>query len=821
MANKDSQPHLYIGNNGSRHPISKSGGGGSKPLPRVNRGGHVERLSGNLQKLLRYEEGVREEPLTDEVDRIGLQVTFESFEGFELAFDSLANVPAGIELLNIQFHNNIYYATVFVPEGKLTVFQKKLEKYAETADQDSPAQKKLIESIASFHRATIRALWTDSLELFPTSEVETFSWEVWLVKGDGAPERDFRRLAEILDIWVSERRLEFRERVVIYVNASLTQLTSSAHLLNAIAELKKPKETAEFFNDLTIEEQREWADELLSRLNDSRNDSSPTVTILDTGVNIGHKLIAPFSSQQQMFTVNPAFGTADTDGHGTNMTGIAVYGDLKDALATQNAIDISHSIESVKVINSGGDNRDQAYGAITIDATTAPETSRPGISRIFTMAISATDTRDKGRPSAWSAAIDELCFNRLGDQDPKRLFIIAAGNSELQQADFTNYPDCLSVQLIHDPGQSWNALTVGAYTEKVSLTDPKQGAPLAAAGEVSPYTSTSVGWENQKPIKPDVVFEGGNVAVNELGGVTHESLSLLTTDHDVQARQFTTFWATSASTALAAQFAARLYVRYPDFRPETIRALIVHSASWTNALYQQFAPNEPPKRKAAALMRRVGYGVPNIDKALDSASQRVSVVIEDEIAPFQKKGSSVTLNEMVLHDLPWPREILQELGSMEVRLTATLSYFIEPNPSNRAFASKYSYQSHNLEFDLKRALETPDQLIDRINTGSRPPGYISQGDTGDWLIGPQNRAHGSISKDVWTGTASDLAERDKIAIIPSSGWWKTRTPLKMHGETTRYSLILTIEAPETDVDIYSAIKTLIEADVVTPVDVSI
>ena len=39
-------------------------------------------------------------------------------------------------------------------------------------------------------------------------------------------------------------------------------------------------------------------------------------------------------------------------------------------------------------------------------------------------------------------------------------------------------------------------------------------------------------------------------------------------------------------------------------------------------------------------------------------------------------------------------------------MRVTLSYFIEPNPSQRG-NSRYRYQSHGLRFDVKRPTETP------------------------------------------------------------------------------------------------------------------
>lgn len=60
-----------------------------------------------------------------------------------------------------------------------------------------------------------------------------------------------------------------------------------------------------------------------------------------------------------------------------------------------------------------------------------------------------------------------------------------------------------------------------------------------------------------------------------------DSLQLLSTSRATTLKWLTSFGDTSAATVLASRFAAQLYIAYPNFRPETIRALIVHSADWT------------------------------------------------------------------------------------------------------------------------------------------------------------------------------------------------------------------------------------------------
>ena len=58
-----------------------------------------------------------------------------------------------------------------------------------------------------------------------------------------------------------------------------------------------------------------------------------------------------------LFTVNPNWGVDDESNHGTGLAGIAIYGDLTEALSTNSLIQINTLLESVKIIkNEGGNN---------------------------------------------------------------------------------------------------------------------------------------------------------------------------------------------------------------------------------------------------------------------------------------------------------------------------------------------------------------------------------------------------------------------------------------------------------------------------------
>jgi hypothetical protein len=543
----------------------------------------------------------------------------------------------------------------------------------------------------------------------------------------------------------------------------------------------------------------------------------PYVCVLDTGVNRGHPVLVPALDPADLHTVEPAWGTNDDDGHGTNMAGLALIGDLTAALATQGPIEFSHRLESVKLLPHDGYNGGDAkhHGYLTTEAVARPEVTAPQRLRVFEMAVTARDNRDRGRPSAWSAAIDRLAADAEGGGATPRVIVVSAGNVDDPNA-WSQYPASNTTDGIHDPAQAWNALTVGAFTQLVNITEPDMGGyqPIAATGGLSPFSTTSRAWQPYWPLKPDVVFEGGNAAKDAISAVWTASLSLLTTHHLPQQRLFTTANATSAASALAARMAARLMAEYPELRPETIRALIVHSAEWTADMRRMFLPagRPPSKSDHLNLVRHCGFGVPNLDRALWSASNSLTLIVESSLHPFERQASRPpTLRDMHLHQLPWPLAELEALGETEVEMRVTLSYFIEPNPSERGPRSRYRYESHGLRFEVKRAAESTDEFQQRINQAARDEeeGNRTSTDDPQWLIGKNGRHRGSIHSDTWRGKAADLASRGVLAVYPALGWWKTRTALERYSQPARYSLVVSIRAPEVEVDLYTPIANQI------------
>src|SRR5690606_7638140 len=146
------------------------------------------------------------------------------------------------------------------------------------------------------------------------------------------------------------------------------------------------------------------------------------------------------------------------------------------------------------------------------------------------------------------------------------------------------------------------------------------------------------------------------------------------TYHDPQTAQFAPFDATSAAAAQAAWMAARLQAEYPDAWPETIRGLIVHSAEWTAAQKRKYLQGDR-KNDYYRLARICGYGVPNVERAISCASNSLSLIAQAELQPFDKHEtqSRYVSRDMHLYRLPWPVDVLQDLGELSIQMRVTLS----------------------------------------------------------------------------------------------------------------------------------------------------
>lgn len=314
------------------------------------------------------------------------------------------------------------------------------------------------------------------------------------------------------------------------------------------------------------------------------------------------------------------------------------------------------------------------------------------------------------------------------------LFIVSAGNhpnnidvgmpfenfSALSIEERTNIivqnmNNNVRIQRLLSPAESINALTVGAsFSDDSSFTtDARQVLPCSD-NMVSPISALGRGMNNS--IKPDIIFDGGRNTMLQNGisgtelrwrpSLTRAPGSVSAAPFDLAsgAQKIMHSFGTSNAAAMTSHEASRCYDTLSDIFNDAsealpygyvallIKAMLVHGSDW-GELYSIFnsALGFPPRFTDYAY-RFFGYGKPNVDKAVECAKNRITLIGYGEL----KDG------EAHLFDLPLP---FDEFGRDKVlrRLTATLAYFAPITPSRQTYRSAQLWFS--IEGDKKHLID--------------------------------------------------------------------------------------------------------------------
>lgn len=820
-------PHLLVRAEPEPRDFTR-GAGGDPRIREVERRAHGQARRAELLGSIHDADAAREqtaESLLEELQALGVTLVLEGAAvEFPLKLDSLESWSRHSKqpkrprwlLLSVMPANDDRpeQAVVWVSDEYRGAFLRLFEAYLEK-DRTSgrPYNRALVANIGHIRRAVLHDLWQS--DGTPPRNGRLW-WELWLAPNEDAVPL-LASFASERSLKLASRTLRIGDRTVAWVQATWTDLEVLPFTSVPVAEIRRP-EFVDTIEDLPRDDQDLLATDLSDRVRAAPEDS-PAVCHLDTGVRRSHVLLSRSLHETDVHSI---FGSDGLPGnsHGTQMAGLALFGPLDEALLSTEGHALEHRLESVKILPERGTNDPSSYGVVTAQAVALPEATklRP---RVFCLPVTASPERI-GEPSLWSASVDALAagvdigrgrdgIELLGppDSSATRLFFISAGN--VDPGDYSaDYRSVCDLSPIEDPACAWNAVTVGAYTDLVQTPgnpDFEGWKPVSSAGDISPHSRTSLLFRTREwPIKPDICMEGGNLLADGTPGGydPHPLISLRTTDaRDDMA--LTSTYATSAATAQAARLGALVQARYPMYWPESVRGLIVHAAEWTPLMREQIGSMKT-RTERLSLLRRYGWGRPSAGHLLSSSQTAVTMVTQDEFVAFS--GTDFRLRHFRLHKLPWPTDVLREMGSAAVTMRVTLSYFIEPTASRRGWRRRYAYPSHGLRFELKTPTETPEGFVRRVNyDAEREEAGEGRRNSGSdrWFVGANQRNTGSLHQDVWEGIAADLAECSMLAVHAVGGWWKYNGRKDRVDLPVRYALVVSLRTAEEGVDLYTPV----------------
>jgi subtilisin family serine protease len=362
------------------------------------------------------------------------------------------------------------------------------------------------------------------------------------------------------------------------------------------------------------------------------DDNSIVVGVVDSGLTSEHPLLS--GSVVASFGQPAALGDDDAKGHGTPVSGVTAFGDVRQKLASS-PMQPKFRIASAKVVNAQGKFDSAELVPSQMEQAIRRLHAQHGC-RVINISLADIKRPAGPKPSAWAATLDGLA------RELDIIVIVTAGNADrarlnrLGDGIAADYPNFLldEKNRILEPASAINAITVGsvAHANGLSLADADNVGviPIAQAYQPSPFTRIGPGANGA--IKPDLVDFGGTAVFDgptqSLQDGSNRSNAGVLSLHAQYLTQLVATWSgTSFAAPLVAHKAALLIEAFPTASANLIRALLALSAEHPAPAVQCLN-----NRGDDAIFSVLGYGVADIERALSSEDNRVVLYREDSLA---------------------------------------------------------------------------------------------------------------------------------------------------------------------------------------------
>ncbi|MEG3435659.1 S8 family peptidase [Pannus brasiliensis CCIBt3594] len=567
-------------------------------------------------------------------------------------------------------------------------------------------------------------------------------------------------------------------------------------------DVSRPDEILEFIENQNIIDKNETPFHL-----ESPPENAPQVCVIDSGIQEGHRLLRNAIRYTDSFSWVPQDDmTADLvegGGHGTRVAGAILYPRSIPRQGTNQAV---CWIQNARILNDQKELPDTLFPPNILDEIIEFYHKQKG-TKLFNHSITGIVPCRTGYMSAWASAIDQLTWQN------DILFIVASGNlPSINTSQFQNHITRLSVKehlqrerayphyllesscRIANPAQSLQSLTVGS----IALTSYSNFPFKSIAEQNQPSAFSCTGFGIWNTIKPEVVEYGGDFVINENNKTdlaTHSEVcpelvrSTLGGSSPAFARDSV---GTSFATPKVTHIAACLQAEFPKESCLLYRALIVQSARWPEW-------TESSDLNKRDILRMIGYGIPNLDRAIENTQNRITLITQGE-RTIQAKYAHV-------YQVKLPDDLRSQGEDIDILLEVTLSYKAQPRRTRR---NHRKYLSTWLDWDCSKRGEEPDRFLNRVLKEYDALENTEEGEgLFKWTLGKQknyglikdvSRTLGTLQKD-WTKVKSyELREAFCIAVVGHEGW--NNDP----DASVPYTLVVSFEALNVDIPIYTTIS---------------
>lgn len=554
---------------------------------------------------------------------------------------------------------------------------------------------------------------------------------------------------------------------------------------------------------------------------------APAVCVIDSGIQEGHLLVQPAIDKLTSQCFLPNAGAGDVadhvspGGHGTRVAGAILYGETIPRGGTPK---LPFWIQNARVLDADNKMPVEMFPPEVIRTVVGRFHLGDRQTRIFNHSINSSSYCRTGYMSAWAAEIDAL------SADHDVLVIQSVGNLPISGmnpyvgvqdhlAAGREYPDylCEPSTRIANPAQSLQALTVGS----VAYGAFREGAWRTFAPEPdcpSAFSRSGPGiWD---VIKPEVVEYGGDDVRNDNAppDVQHGGKIAAACPQLVRSTMFPPGppvdrdeTGTSFAAPKVARIAARLQQLLPREPALLYRALVVQSArwpAWAESLLARLREPDSQDDQAARpelinqvsrLIRFLGYGVPNENRATVNTDHRTTFITSGE-APIRAR-------ECHIYQISIPPALRNQADEFDIRIEATLSYVAQPRRTRRHLRR---YLSTWVDWKSSRLGEGLADFRARALKGAENDGEPLPGTALPWVLNEAShfgairgtkRSNGTVQKDWAVVKSNKLPDHFCIAVVGHLGW--SHDP----DSAARYSLAVTLEILGQEIAIYEPLRT--------------
>jgi hypothetical protein len=421
---------------------------------------------------------------------------------------------------------------------------------------------------------------------------------------------------------------------------------------------------------------------------------APVVGIIDSGLRAGHPILEPAAAEAT--ALHDEFGGQGEDeaGHGTQVAGITLYGDV-EAAARRGRFEAPFWLASVRVLDAEA-RVPEAASFLRVISDAVQHLAETWETKVINLSIGDSDSPYAGGKSTpLAAALDTLA--RRFDL----VIIVSAGNltlADLQPHEQTasDYPTYLAADgcELLDPAQAALALTVGSVSANDGIAPGSIGTSvdvtaMAPANGPAPFTRHGPG--AQRALKPELTSDGGNLAYDRSIHRVRPDLgcSVITTSARYPVRLFEAENGTSLSAAGVAHLAGRLVREYPDLSANAVRALVLQGADH-GLTAEVLADHYPEGEVEARTLELAGYGVAVWERVGVSQDNRVVMYAEDTLRP----------DNFHVYRVPMTASFMNVAGPHEL----TVSLAFDPPVRHRRF----DYLAYRMDFLLVRGVDLAD-----------------------------------------------------------------------------------------------------------------